>query len=97
MATYIALVNLTDEGVKRFKELPDRLKAVEQSIQQAGGKLVGWYLTMGQYDAVVISEFPDDQAAVRALLGNAAQGRARTTTLKAFTRQEAEAIARSLP
>ena len=97
MATYISLANLTDDGVKGIKELPDRLKGLEQGIQQAGGKLIGWYLTMGQYDAVVIAEFPDDQAAVRTILSVAGQGRVRTTTMKAFTRQEAEAIARSMP
>lgn len=96
-STYVVLVNLTQQGIQEFKNLPDRLKALEENIQKSGGKLIGWYLTMGQYDAVAISEFPDDETAARGVIGTAAQGRVRTTTLKAFTRDQAEAIARSLP
>ena len=97
MSTYVVLVNYTEQGIRDINNLPDRLQALEQGLQRAGGKLIGWYLTMGAYDAVAISELPDDDAMARLALTFGAQGRVRTTTLKAFTREQAEAIARSLP
>jgi len=97
MPRYVILINYTQEGINDIKNLSDRLKQVDERAKQAGGKLVDWYLTMGQYDAVAIIESPDDESVARALLAQAAQGRVRTTTMRAFTRQEAEAITRSLP
>jgi GYD domain-containing protein len=38
------------------------------------GKLIGWYLTFGHHDWLVIGEFPDDKAAASAVLAAAAGG-----------------------
>lgn len=95
-ATYVVLLNYTEQGIANFKGMPDRLKAAEQAFAQAGGKLISYHLTLGQYDAVTIAEFPDDAAAAKAVIAQAGLGNVRTTTLRAFTRQEAEDIARSL-
>lgn len=97
MPHYVILINYTEEGIRDIKNLPERLKQVEERVKQGGGKFVDWYLTMGQYDAIAIAEMPDDETAARGVLAQAAQGRVRTTTLRAFTRSEAEAIVRSLP
>jgi uncharacterized protein with GYD domain len=96
LANYVVLIKYTEQGLKTFKDLPRRLQRVEEAFQKAGGKMTGWYLTMGQYDSVVTAELPDDEVAARVLLSLAALGNAQSTTLKAFTRQEAEAIARQL-
>jgi hypothetical protein len=52
--------------------------------------LVAFYLTMGQYDAVVINEAPDDQTVARLALAAAGRGNVRTETLRAFTENEAK-------
>jgi hypothetical protein len=54
MATYIILMNLTEQGIKDIKNAPDRVKATEAALEAAGGKLLGFYLTMGQYDYVAV-------------------------------------------
>jgi len=95
-ATYVILLNYTEQGVKNFKNTPERIKAVEQQMAQAGGKFVSYYLTMGAYDAITVAEFPDDATAAKTLLSIAAAGNVRTTSMRAFTREEAESIARSL-
>lgn len=95
MPTYISLVNLTEQGLKEVKNAPERLRSLEASAKEAGGSLVGFYLVMGQYDYVVITEAPDDQTAARLILGNIAQGSVRTQTMRAFPREEFEQIARS--
>lgn len=96
MPTYISLVNLTEQGVKEVKNAPERLRAFDDAAKEAGGKLVGFYLVLGQYDYVVITEAPDDQTAARLILGTIAQGSVRTQTMRAFPREEFEQIARGL-
>jgi uncharacterized protein with GYD domain len=44
------------------QESPARLDAAKKAAEAAKGKIHTWYLTMGKYDAVLISEFPDDGA-----------------------------------
>src|SRR6266516_1493917 len=96
MPTYISLVNLTEQGIKEVKNAPERLQAFDTAAREAGGRLVGFYLVMGQYDYVVITEAPDDQTAARLVLGTIAQGSVRTQTMRAFPREEFEQIARGI-
>jgi uncharacterized protein with GYD domain len=96
MPTYISLVNLTEQGIKDFKNSPERLHSFDDAAKEVGGRLVGFYLVLGQYDYVVITEAPDDQTAARLILGTIAQGSVRTQTMRAFPREEFEQIARGL-
>jgi len=96
MPTYISLINLTEQGVREAKNAPERLQAFESAVKDVGGRLVGFYLVMGQYDYIVITEAPDDQTAARLILGTIAQGSIRTQTMRAFPREEFEHIARGL-
>ncbi|GAC1388216.1 MAG: hypothetical protein NVSMB33_17820 [Ktedonobacteraceae bacterium] len=96
MPTYISLVNLTEQGFKEVKNAPERLHAFDAAAKEVGGKLIGFYLVMGQYDYVVISDAPDDQTAARLILGTIAQGSVRTQTMRAFPREEFENLARGL-
>ena len=92
MPTYISLVNLTEQGIKEVKNAPERLHAFDAAARDAGGKLIGFYLVMGQYDYIVITEAPDDQTAARLILGTIAQGSVRTQTMRAFPREEFQQI-----
>ncbi len=97
MPTYISLMSYTNEGIKQFKDVPNRLEAARQTVKAAGGELKDVYLTMGGYDLVAVSEFPSDEVAATFALSLAAQGRIRTTTLKAFTEPEFLKIAAAMP
>ncbi len=96
MPTYITLVNLTEQGVREAKNAPERLKAFDEAVNEAGGRLVEFYLVMGQYDYIVITEAPDDQTAARLILNTLSQGSVRTQTMRAFPREEFEVIAKGL-
>jgi uncharacterized protein with GYD domain len=52
---------------------------------------------MGKYDAVLISEFPTDEAVARFMLSTGALGNVTTHTLKAFSEAEYRKIVGSLP
>jgi uncharacterized protein with GYD domain len=97
MPTYVILMNLTEQGVKNIKDAPARIEAAAKALEAAGGKMIGFYLTLGQYDYVAIAEGPSDEVALMQLLGLGAAGNVRTTTLKAFTREEFEEIVKKLP
>ncbi len=88
MATYITLLNYTDQGIKNMKGVPERARAARQTLENMGGRLHGYRLTLGEYDAVVTVEAPDDEAYATFALNIAAQGNVRTTTLKAFSEEE---------
>jgi uncharacterized protein with GYD domain len=97
MPTYISLVNLTDKGVREIKNAPERLQNAVKGIEEAGGKLIGIYLTMGAYDYVVIVESPSDEVTMTYLLGLGSQGNVRTTTMKAFSQQKLVALVKGVP
>jgi uncharacterized protein with GYD domain len=97
MPTYISLINLTQEGIKNVKESPDRLDAAKKAFQAFGGELKEFYLVMGQYDMVVVSEGPDDETAAKLALVIGSQGAISTETLRAFTEDEYRKIIAELP
>jgi uncharacterized protein with GYD domain len=97
MPHYIALVRYTQQGIANIKESPARLDAAKKAAEQVGGKIHAWYLTMGQCDAVLISEFPNDEACAKFSLSLGAKGNVTTETLKAFPEAEYRKIISDLP
>ena len=96
MSTYISLLRFTQQGITDIRKAPARLDAAKDAYRRAGGELKAFYLTMGQYDAVVIGEVPDDTAAARLTLSIGSLGNVRTETLKAFPEAEYRKIVGSL-
>ena len=96
MSHFITLIRYTQQGAAKIKESPARLDAAKKAAEKAGGKIHAWYLTMGQYDAVLISEFPNDEAGAKFTLSVGAMGNVTTETLKAFTEAEYRKIVGSL-
>ncbi len=88
MNTYIALMNLTEQGVKTMRDSAKRSGKGKDLMKRLGGRIKDYYLTMGQYDFVVVFEAPDDEAMAKFLLTVAGWGAIRSTTLKAFTRPQ---------
>ena len=97
MPHYVTLLRYTPQGAAKIKESPKRLDAAKKAAEAAGGKIHFWHLTMGKYDAVLLSEFPTDEAAARFMLSTGALGNVTTHTLKAFSEAEYRKIIGSLP
>ena len=97
MPTYVILSNWTDQGIRSVKKSPQRLDATRKAIEAAGGKMLGYYLTMGRYDMVLIVEGPSDAVAAILALSAASQGNIRTETLKAFPEAEYRNIISKIP
>ena len=97
MPTYISMLRYTQQGISKIKDAPARIDAAKAAYKKAGGELKAIYLTMGQYDLVVITEMPNDDAVARMALALGAQGNIRTETMRAFTETEFRKIASTLP
>ena len=91
MSTYVSLINWTDEGAKNASGTVDRAEAAQQLVAGMGGSLQV-YWTMGQYDIVAISEFPNDETAVAFLAKLSSLGNVRTQTMRAFNADEVRGI-----
>jgi uncharacterized protein with GYD domain len=96
MHTYIVLMKLTDQGIRAVQDTPDRIDAAVSSLEALGGKVNGFYATLGEYDYVACVDAPNEAIVMRFLLGLGAAGDVRTTTMKALARTEFEEIARKL-
>jgi len=88
---------IREQRMKQWNaERETALDAARKAAESAGGKLHAWYLTMGHYDAVFISEFPDDNSCAKFTLSTGSLGNVTTQTLKAFTEPEFRKIVGSL-
>ncbi len=97
MATYIILINFTEQGIRNIKDSPSRLDAARQAMKDMGGELKDTYLTIGAHDLVAVVEAPSDEVLAKFALTIGSQGNIRTTTLRAFTEAEYRGIIQSLP
>lgn len=96
MSTYIMLASWTDQGIRAVKDSPKRLDAAKEEIKALGGEVKSFYLTMGDHDAVIVYEAPDDATAARFTLTVGQAGNIRSRTLKAFSEAEYREIIGSL-
>ncbi len=97
MPIYVSLMKFTDQGAKDIKEAPERIEMAFKGLEAMGGKIIDFYVTMGEYDYVAIAEGPSDEVALTFLMGLGAAGNVRTTTLKAFKREDLVKLVKMLP
>jgi uncharacterized protein with GYD domain len=97
MPIYISLVKWTDQGAKGAKDALTRTERGPAAVEQAGGRMIGSWFTQGQYDAVIVTEWPDDESASAGALMLEMAGNARTETMRAYTREDMQRILDKLP
>ena len=92
MATYIVLINFTDQGIRNVKQIPNRRKAGIAAAEKLGIKVKDTYLTVGAYDAVLVADSPTDEAITAWALSVGSLGNIRTQTMRAFSTDEMNGI-----
>ena len=92
MATYITLANFTDQGIKGVKDTTKRAAAVQEVAKRFGASMPQIYWTMGAYDLIAMVEAPDDLSASAFSLAIGMAGNIRGQTLRAFNKDEMNAI-----
>ena len=92
MPSYIHLIQFRDQGIRNIKDTVKRSDAAMAEAKKMGIKIVEEYWTMGAYDGVVIMEAPDDETMSAFILKVGSLGNVKGQTVRAFRRNEMEAI-----
>ena len=92
MPLYVALVNWTDQGIKNYRDSVRRAEDYRGLVEKNGGQVRQLVWTLGEYDVVVVTDFPDDETATAVALQTGALGSIRTKTMKAFDAEQMSAI-----
>jgi len=75
MATYITQGRYSREAIKGMIVKPeDRFEALSKHAARAGGRVIGYYLTFGEYDFLTIIEAPGETQMAAILLSAAGAG-----------------------
>ena len=75
MPIYITQGRYSREAIKGMIIKPeDRADAVGRLMSKAGGKLIGYYVTFGEYDFMCIAEMSSDTQMAAALLAAGSSG-----------------------
>jgi uncharacterized protein with GYD domain len=96
MPTYVTLMNWTDQGIRTAKQTVQRRDQANALAEKHGASIEQVYWTVGPYDLVTIIEAPDDESATAMLLELSSAGNLRTTTLRAYGREEMSGIIQRL-
>ena len=92
MPSYVHLIQFKDQGIRNIKDTVKRSDAAIAEATKMGMKIVEEYWTMGAYDGVVIMEASDDETMSAFILKVGSLGNVKGQTLRAFRRNEMEAI-----
>jgi uncharacterized protein with GYD domain len=84
MPAYVTLFNFTEQGIRNIKESPSRAKAASKALEGLGGRFIGIWWLLGQYDGIVVFEAPNDEVVAQFLMATGMQGNIKTLTMRAF-------------
>jgi uncharacterized protein with GYD domain len=92
MATYVGLIQFTDQGIRNIKDTIKRGDAAMAEAEKMGIKIVEEFWTMGAYDVAIVVEAPDDETISAFVLKIGSLGNVKGQTMRAFRRNEMEKI-----
>ena len=75
MALFLSQVAYNENGWQALVANPqNRMEAIRPAVDKLGGRIVNAYFAFGEYDFVLISEFPDNVSAAALAIAAAAGG-----------------------
>ena len=93
MFKYVGLIQLTPEGRETLEKAPEYLEKFREIIKEEKGTLDDVYAEMGPWDFVALVQYPDNEAAFRAL---AKIGRLEVIKTETFPIEKVELFFKSL-
>ena len=81
---FILLSTLSQQGVQTLKSNPERLRQVNQDVEELGAKVLHQWATLGAFDFVNIVEAPDIETVAKVSVALGARGSTRIQTLPAL-------------
>jgi uncharacterized protein with GYD domain len=97
MVTYMMLMKLTDQGIKSVREAPERYEGAIKAFEKTGGKVLGFWIAIGQYDYVSIGESASDESALAFAVALSSLGNVRVESVKLFNREQFTGLIKMLP
>ncbi|MFX1285354.1 MAG: GYD domain-containing protein [Promethearchaeota archaeon] len=97
MPIYIVLGNYTQKGIEEVKETDEKLKVTHDWVKEYQGEIKHLFYTFGRYDFVAITEFPDNNTMMKAVLRIVRSGEVRTETLVTIPVEDYVSISKELP
>lgn len=80
MPTYMTQIGYTAEHLSSLTKKPeDRTERIRGLVEKHGGRLIGFYYTLGEYDAMTIIEAPSETAITAIILGALSGGHIRSS------------------
>ncbi len=96
MPTCLVLFNWTDQRIRNARDAVERYDRSTELAEKHGVRLEHIYWTVGPYDIAGIAEAPDDESVSAFLIELSSAGNLRTTTLRAYDREEMSNILQRL-
>src|SRR2546426_1418796 len=81
---FILLSTLSQQGIQTLKSTPERLRQVNQDVEELGAKVLHQWATLGAFDFVNIVEAPDLETVAKVSVALGARGSTRIQTLPAL-------------
>jgi uncharacterized protein with GYD domain len=92
MARYVTLIQFADQGIRNIRETVKRGDAAAAEAEKMGMKIIEEFWTIGAYDGVVVVDAPNDETISAFMLKIGSLGNVKSHTMRAFGREEMEAI-----
>jgi uncharacterized protein with GYD domain len=75
MALYMYQASYTsDNWATQIQNPQNRAEQLRAFVEANGGKMLGFYYAFGEYDVVIITEFPDNVSVAAVILGAISSG-----------------------
>lgn len=96
MPSYMLQVSYTAEALAALVENPqNRTEVIRETVKSLGGTLIGYWMSFGDHDVVLISDMPDNASAAALAVAAAAGGSLKSTkTTPLFSAEEGVEIAK---
>jgi uncharacterized protein with GYD domain len=81
---FVLLSTLSQRGIQTLKSNPERLRQVNQDVEELGARVLHQWATLGAFDFVNVVEAPDIETVARVSVALGARGSTRIQTLPAL-------------
>ena len=96
MAIYVSHITLTEQGVQTIKGVTEWIEENHKLWESCGGKLLGWYVVLGDYDYLAITDAPNEKVMAEIAIKACSRGRTRFRTYSAIPIEEFAEVTKRL-
>lgn len=88
MPTYASFLKPNVEAYKEIRKSRERFEMGRKAVESAGGKVLGAYYVISRGEYLIITEFPDELARVKSILGTLQHGHVQYEVLSVLPIEE---------